>query len=522
LKVLLVTGLLAEKTVQRYARESGVETEVLALKTPVAAFLTPEQIARELGNLKHRDFDFVLIPGLTRGDASRVAEAVGIPTFKGPKYAADLTIVLEALGKVELSTVTPACEILVKELRRKALQELEAVEKEKDVLLKKPGNMLIKELAIGRDFPMRVMAEIVDAPLMPTDQVKMLAKKYVADGADIIDVGMIAGEARPSDAKRLVEAVKSVVNVPVSIDTLNPDEILSAVSAGADIVLSLDAGNLKKIASSVSDVAVVAIPTNQCEAYSPKKAEERVLFLEEIVARAKKLGVPKIIGDLILDPSNVLESYIAFRDFAARNPDVPLFVGLSNVTELIDADSVGVNALLARLSSEVGASILLATEKSPKAKGSVEEESVASKMMFLAKKRSSFPKDLGIDLLVLKDKRMNEEPYDRDLELKASVANPIKKREQAFLDLEGMFKIAIDRDEGKIVAIHYATDKTDKPDRIIKGEIAEVVYGTILGLGLVKRLDHAAYLGSELAEAEIALKTGKNYVQDGSLFGKEC
>jgi hypothetical protein len=44
-----------------------------------------------------------------------------------------------------------------------------------------------------------------------------------------------------------------------------------------------------------------------------------------------------------------LESFIAFKEFAAKNPDVPLFVGVSNVTELMDADSVGVNAFLARL-----------------------------------------------------------------------------------------------------------------------------------------------------------------------------
>ena len=49
--------------------------------------------------------------------------------------------------------------------------------------------------------------------------------------------------------------------------------------------------------------------------------------------------------------------------------------------------------------------MLLATEKSDKAKGTVAEEATAAKMMFLAKKRGSVPKDLGIDLLILKDKR---------------------------------------------------------------------------------------------------------------------
>jgi dihydropteroate synthase len=39
-------------------------------------------------------------------------------------------------------------------------------------------------------------------------------------------------------------------------------------------------------------------------------------------------------------------------------------------------------------------------------------------------------------------------------------------------------------------------------------------------MGLVSTLDHAAYLGSELAKAEVALRTGKEYIQDSSLFKK--
>jgi dihydropteroate synthase-like protein len=518
LKALLITGLLAENTVQHYTQESRVKTKVLALKVPVAALLTPERIANALKNLKRHDFDVILIPGLMRGNVSIIADTTGIPTFKGPRYAADLPTVLDALGQVKLSTVTPACDILREVLQRKALQELEAVEKNRDALLKKPGNMLIRELAIGKDFPMRVMAEIVDAALMPNSEIQRLAKDYVKVGAEIIDVGMVAGEARLSDVKRAVEAVKSVVDVPVSIDSLDPDEIKAAVSAGADFILSADAGNIEKIAPFASNVAVVVIPTNQREGYFPKKAEERVSFLEDLIGKARKLGMTRLIGDLILDPSNVVESLIAFREFANRNANVPLFVGVSNVTELVDADSIGVNALLAWLLSEVGASILLATEKSSKAKGSVREEVVASKMMFLARKRGSVPKDLGLDLLVLKDKRVREEPYDKEVEAQAQVITATEKSEPAILDTEGIFKITLDRDEETIVALHFTTLRMEKPLNIIKGKTAESVYSKIVEMGLVKRLDHAAYLGSELAKAEIALKTGKEYIQDSMLF----
>jgi dihydropteroate synthase-like protein len=181
---------------------------------------------------------------------------------------------------------------------------------------------------------------------------------------------------------------------------------------------------------------------------------------------------------------------------------------------------VGVNALLARLSQEVNASILLATEKSDKARGTVAEEVAAVKMMFLAKKRGSVPKDLGIDLLILKDKRNHEEPYDKKLEVKATVIEAPEKPEPAVLDSAGMFKISIDRVQGVLTAVHYASLDMTKPVNIVKGKTADGVYAKIVEMGLVSRLDHAAYLGSELAKAEVALRTGKEYVQDSILFKK--
>ncbi len=518
MKVLLVTGSLAEDIVRDQAKESDVETEVVALKIPVAALLTFETIAKALEGITHGDFDMILVPRLIRGDAAVIQNITGIPTFKGPRYAADLPTVLNSLGEVKLSTVTPACDLLGEKLRKKALQELINVEKNRDSLLKNPGNVLVKALAVGKDFPMRVMAEIVDAPLMEKEEIQRLARHYVQLGADIIDVGMVTGQSTPSEARRTVEAVKQVVTVPVSIDTFDPTEIREAVAVGADLVLSADAGNIEKIAAFASKVAVVVIPTNQREGYFPRKVKERVAFLEELISKAKKLGVTKVIGDLVLEPMNVLESLIAFREFADRNPHVPLFMGASNVTELMDADSVGINALLARLASEIGANILLATEKSDKAKGTVQEAVTASKMMFLAKKRNSVPKDLGIDLLLLKNKRISEESYNEEMEAKARVVAATGKSKSVEMDVKGIFKITVNRKDSTIVALHFSTLQMEKPLNIIKGKNAENVYAKIVELGLVTKLDHAAYLGSELTKAEIALVTGKEYVQDLPLF----
>ena len=517
LKVLLITGTLAEDTVKGYAKESCVSTETVALKIPVAALLTPETITKKLKEVDIRGFDVILVPGFIRGDTSIITKAFGVQTFKGPRYAADLPTVLDSLREVKLSTVVPACDLLRDKLQKKALQEIEKVEQNREELLKKPGNLLIGNLAVGRDFPMRVLAEIVDAPLMDEKTIQRLAKRFIEAGADFIDVGMIAGESKPLAARRLVKAVKEVVNVPVSIDSLDPAEIREAVHAGADLVLSADAGNIEAIAPYVRDVAVVVIPTNQRQGFFPKKAEERVKLLEEIIERAKMLGVAKCIADLILEPSDVLESFIAFRQFAERNPKVQLFVGVSNVTELMDADSIGVNALLARLSSEVGASIMLATEKSDKAKGTVREEVAAAKMMFLAKKRRSVPKDLGVDLLLLKDKRKRDEPYYRKFGKNVQVIKAEKKN-LIKMDATGSFNIVVDRISENIVALHYSVAEKEKPDKMIKGKTADVIYSKIIELGLVSREDHAAYLGGELTKAEIALRTGKEYIQDKPLF----
>ena len=125
---------------------------------------------------------------------------------------------------------------------------------------------------------------------------------------------------------------------------------------------------------------------------------------------------------------------------------------------------------------------------------------------------------MGLDLLVLKDKRVREEPYDKEIEAQAQIITATEKSELKTLDTEDFFKITLDRNEETIVALHFATLRMEKPLNIIKGKTAESVYSKIVELGLVKRLDHASYLGSELAKAEVALKTGKAYIQDAILF----
>ena len=129
MKVLLVTGQLAQDIVKEYAKESTVESETLAFKIAVAAFLTPQTIVEQLKNTKLTGFNMILVPGLVRGDTSLISKATGIPTFKGPRYAADLPTILDSLCEVQLSTTTPADDLLREKLQQQAFQEIEKTEK---------------------------------------------------------------------------------------------------------------------------------------------------------------------------------------------------------------------------------------------------------------------------------------------------------------------------------------------------------------------------------------------------------
>ncbi len=72
---------------------------------------------------------------------------------------------------------------------------------------------------------------------------------------------------------------------------------------------------------------------------------------------------------------------------------------------------------------------------------------------------------------------------------------------------------AMEQSENNLVVVeHY--DYHDRLLHIIEGEDARSLCATILELGLVSQLDHAAYLGRELMRAELSIRYGLPFVQD--------
>ncbi len=516
MKVLLVTGRLAREIVEHYSRQAEAESVTAELPVPVASLLTPEYIARGLRAADLAGFDLILTPGLVKGDVSIIERTLGVPTFKGPRYAADIPTVLANLDKAELSKVVPADEVLERAIHARLLLDLEEDQNQQAQLLSQPGSFLIGKVPVGSRFPMRVMAEVLNAPLLSNDELRRRSRYYLRSGAQIVDVGMLSNAPRPDDAARAVKAVKEAFDVPVAIDTFNLEEAEAAVRAGADMLVSLDASNIREASVFAKEVAVVVLPGDHREE-PVKEASARVRALAENVADAKRNGFSKIVADPVSDALNVpglTESLIAYHTYSTMYPDVPLLFGAGNITELLDADSIGANALLAGLASEIGASILLTTEGSQKTIGSVNELSTAAKMMLAAKRRHSVPKDLGLDLLVLKEKRRIEETLSDHF---LGNVNPVEAGSclETPMDPRGNFRIVLRREKNQIVAIH---SKDGIPTSIVAGEDACSICDTIISMELVTHLAHAAYLGRELSKAEIALRTGRSYVQEAPLF----
>lgn len=79
-------------------------------------------------------------------------------------------------------------------------------------------------------------------------------------------------------------------------------------------------------------------------------------------------------------------------------------------------------------------------------------------------------------------------------------------------DPAGYFVVYPDPRKRALLVEHFANHGV--LDCVLSGRTPAAIYAEIVERGLVSRLDHAAYLGRELARAEHALETGEAYVQD--------
>ena len=89
-----------------------------------------------------------------------------------------------------------------------------------------------------------------------------------------------------------------------------------------------------------------------------------------------------------------------------------------------------------------------------------------------------------------------------------------KKIMKVEMDKSGYFVIIPQREKGIITVEHYSYN--NKLLRMIEGKDVRSIYSTIIENGWVSQLSHSAYLGKELAKAELSIKLGFKYVQEGA------
>ncbi|MDR0767568.1 MAG: DUF4346 domain-containing protein, partial [Methanosarcinales archaeon] len=341
--------------------------------------------------------------GFSKFNFSKAESEIGCPVYLGSKHAVDLKAAL--LFKTFSKTV-PACELI--QIRKKE-QVFEILREHEQ---KENSSFHIGAVSIGGSSRMKILAEIVAVESLTKDELLSQVNYLISEGADIIDLGF-SPDADGQAVSSAVSFVKSVCPVPVSIDSGSFSQIHSGIESGADLVLSIDSKILDEFRRFMADkhftndsmfdqVSFVVIP-DLFESGGLSKLES----LEKNISAARRFGMKNLIADPVLSPpgKDLFLSLQDYYDFHQRNPDVPVLFGVGNVTELFDADSVGMNAILSEIAAECGASLLFTPNASDKGKGSVRELKTASEMILLSKIRETSPKDLGIDLLILKEKR---------------------------------------------------------------------------------------------------------------------
>jgi len=103
---------------------------------------------------------------------------------------------------------------------------------------------------------------------------------------------------------------------------------------------------------------------------------------------------------------------------------------------------------------------------------------------------------------------------DKELPVREITAHYDSRKEWR-MDPKGFFTIKPFPEEG-VIRVRYYNAKHQLA-AVIEGKNSEEIYNSILREGLISLPSHAAYLGSELQKAEIALKHKSVYVQDDPL-----
>jgi len=429
-RYLFVTGKLAAQSLRNCLEGiPGLEFDLAILPISVAALMDVRFVAKHLTGAQ--GCGTVMIPGLCEGDLDLIENKIGARVIRGPKSLKDIPAFL---GEPRNLKGYGACRV-------------------------------------------KILAEIVDAYKMSPGEILGRAFYFRSSGADVIDLGCRVGGTCP-EIGRTVELLKKE-GFLVSVDSFNAEDILKADQAGSDFILSINSRNMEVARRLRSKVVVIP---------DFEKGKES---LESNIAQLEAWHVPYII-DPILKPIGIgfVESIGDFIRIRHKHPNSEMLIGIGNLTELTDADTTGVNAVMAGIATELGIEYVLTTEVVSWARGAVKEFDLARRLMYYACNNSVPPKHLDDGLITIKDP-----PFDTfsEEELRSMQTKTRDRHFRIFADQEFVYVFN---------------------NRVfVKGKDIQAIFDRLE----VEDAAHAFYLGKEMQKALLALRLGKKYVQEEDL-----
>ena len=433
--ILFLTGHLAQPQLERVLQGINAAPftwEVREIGLQVAALMTADMIRRRVPAPVQAGR--IVVPGRCRGDIAALTAHYDVPVQRGPEELKDLPQFFNrAAQPVDLSETGTA-----------------------------------------------IFAEIVDAPILNVEAIVERALSLRRDGADVIDLGCLP-ETPFAHLEDSVRALKSA-GLSVSVDSQDAQELLRGGKAGADYLLSLNLDTLW-IADEVAatPVLIARTPTDEASLHAA---------IEAMQARGRAF-----LADPILDPIpfGFTASIVRYQRLRERFPSVPIMMGTGNVSELTEADTSGIHALLLGIAAELDVAAILTTQVSAHARRAVREADLARRIMHAAARERRLPKGLNDGLMTVHAKR----PFPDTAEEIAATAALVR---------DPNFRVQVSA-QGLHV---YNREGLHQAQRAFE-------LWPLLEPQLEGDAAHAFYLGVELAHAELAYRLGKRYVQDQAL-----
>jgi hypothetical protein len=159
------------------------------------------------------------------------------------------------------------------------------------------------------------------------------------------------------------------------------DELLRGGRAGAVYLMSLNVDTLW-IADEVPATPILV-------AREPGDTASLHQAIDTLLARGKPFPADPILDPIPFGFAASIARYVGLRE---RYPQVAIMLGIGNVTELTEADTTGINALLFGIAAELHVAAVLNTSVSLHARRAVREADVARRIMHAAQQARCYLK----------------------------------------------------------------------------------------------------------------------------------